>query len=480
VLFGLALLALGVSLASGAWRQLAMPGKLHHAHASFEDNCSACHAPFQPTTSRNPLQAALGTGPVADELCQKCHAGPPHHPGRELAGEAGRCASCHAEHRGRHAPLRVVRDSACTRCHSDLGAHVQGGNPQYENRITGFATDHPPFRLGAAGARKQLGEAGDPGKLRFNHKAHLTPGARYDPQDSRGWALKDIQDRELRERYRRQQPEKKSDEALVVLSCASCHQLDAGDAPPPGPGQSLPRRTEGDTMLPVHYDQHCKACHPLTFRHDLPGAPVPHLLQPPAVNRFLWGAIAERDVKRLAPKGSSRPLPGENLSRLEKQAREAVRSGVAHLEGFLYQDDLRKAKQYVYEGKAACGLCHYFEPQNGIERAPERVLPTNVPEVWFPHAKFSHRAHRAVECSQCHGGADKSTVHTDVLLPGVDNCKACHAPARVENGQPKGGARHDCVTCHSFHNGDAPLAGRGAQKRGAKRRGSIQDFLGGK
>ena len=469
-----ALVAAAASVASGFWRQLAMPGKVHNAHAAFEDNCAACHAPLQPSTSRNPLQAGLQTGPVSDQLCQNCHSGPPHHPVRQ-SEESPHCSSCHVEHKGRHAPLAQNPDSACTQCHGSLDSHVKDGVAGYENRITRFSA-HPQFRIGSGDARRPVGQANDPGKLLFNHKTHLTPGVRTSPTDRGGWTIGDIKDKALRERYREQQPpEQRRDADLAKLNCASCHQADATDAPPPGPGQAVGRRSPGDYMRPATYDQHCKACHPLTFDTELPGVQIPHHLQPAEVNRFLWGAVAGREVKALALVGDKRPLPGDNLSRLEREARKAIQSGVNGIESILHQRDRDKAIEFVSSGKTTCGLCHPVERQPG-KAIPDRIPPTGVPEVWFPHAKFSHRAHRAVDCQQCHA-AGESTSNLDVLLPGVENCQTCHAPKMTVGGQHRGGVRHDCVTCHRYHNGDDPLAGIGAKARGVSVPRSIQEFL---
>src|SRR5262249_42300170 len=194
-------------------------------------------------------------------------------------------------------------------------------------------------------------------------------------------------------------------------------------------------------MLPVTYDQHCKACHPLTFNPALPTVAVPHHLQPPDVNRFLTGVyvrelVADADlVKKLT---SGRPLPPANVSRAEKEARARV------------ADSVGRAEQYLYAGKSTCGLCHHFERAPG-KPAPRRIVPTDVPQVWYRHSHFSHRPHRAVACLECHGGAEDSEKAADVLLPGVENCRRCHGGPRESAG-----VRHDCVTCHRYHHGDEP------------------------
>jgi hypothetical protein len=469
VLLGLVGVVLAVSLASGYWREMASPGKVHVVHAEWEHDCSVCHLPLQPTSSRNGLRGALGVGQVSDALCKKCHAGPPHHPGREIAEEVGSCASCHTEHHGRRAQLSLVADSTCTKCHADLEKHVKDGKPLYEKTVTNFDRDHPQFRIGLPGKRQPLDKVSDPGKLRFNHEVHLAAGMKTQ------WHLDQITDPELRERYRKEQ-DNKEDKDPVQLTCASCHQLDAADAPTGAPGGGSVTRTMGEYFQPTTYEQHCKACHPLTFDPRLPKVEVPHLLQPEQVRRFLWGVYGGEEVKELKKKSiTDRPLPGMNLTReAQQEAKARIAGRVGEAESILFQQDVEKAMKFATQGKAMCGLCHQYT--SGPEK---KIVPPDVPRVWYPHSKFSHKAHRMAECKVCHD-AEKSTKNSDVLLPGVENCRKCHAPSGVVKDHKVGGVRYDCVTCHRYHNGERPQAGLGAAKRGIEKRKPLQDFLDGK
>jgi len=483
-LLGLVLVIMGVSFASGGWRQLALPGKVHHAHASFEDRCASCHAPFQPSTSGNPLQSILQTGPVADHLCKACHDGPPHHPGREIAGDPTRCVHCHVEHRGRSAPISRVADRNCTVCHGALPAHALEAKTSFESAITHF-TNHPQFRVGAGQERKPLHEAQDPGKIRFNHQIHLSEGLRHGATDSRGWKLRDISDQGLREIYRKQQAsDKKADDDFVQLNCASCHNTDASDALHPGNSRGGLLIAGGEYMLPISYERHCKACHTLTFPGGSPEQSIPHGLQPAEVNKFLWGALlektahAEKKAPDPAPKTSSRPLPGDNLGRLDRKAKVAVQAGVAELESQLYETERSNAVCQVYLGKNTCGLCHFEERQAG-KTIPEKILPANLTEIWYPHSRFNHMPHRALHCLECHPQAATSTTQLDLLVPGIDNCKICHGPLTQSGGMRSGGVPHECTTCHLYHNRDKdnPFAGVGSAARGLKERKTVLEFL---
>ena len=471
--------ALATSVALGFSATLASPGKVHSVHAAWEHDCSVCHEPLSPTSSRNGLQEMLKAGPVSDKLCQNCHSGPPHHPGREKESEVGSCSSCHVEHRGRHSQLSQVSDSLCTNCHANLEQHTEDHKPVYENKITGFDIDHPQFKIGPPGQRRELGSKDnpprDPGKLKFNHKLHLTEGLTV------GWKLDRI-DKSMLERYKKLQPPgRNKNEDLVHLKCGACHQLDGAEAPKAA-AIGDPGRTTGEYMQPVTYEQHCKACHPLTFDPAVPNVEVPHLLQPAEVRRFLWGVYAGEEVKKRAPDkkpAADRPLPGHNLTREELDEMRARMSGnVNAAESALYVKALDKAVKGAFTGKPMCALCHQFDWPPG-EKLPKEILPTDVPRVWFPHSKFTHKAHRMAGCLECHD-AEKSTTNTDILLPGIENCQECHRPAGVEDGKKVGGVRHDCVACHRYHLGDAPEAGPGARKRGIKVRKTLQEFLDGK
>jgi hypothetical protein len=109
-------------------------------------------------------------------------------------------------------------------------------------------------------------------------------------------------------------------------------------------------------------------------------------------------------------------------------------------------------------GLLTCQKCH--------EIADGRVRPTGTPALWLPAATFDHRAHRAMNCADCHttwhgAAVGRATGPEPLNVPGVDNCRQCHAPKAVANGQPVGGVRHDCVICHRYHHAELnPATGR--------------------
>src|SRR5207248_5468287 len=143
-----------------------------------------------------------------------------------------------------------------------------------------------------------------------------------------------------RERYRQPGPGQ-ADNSPVKLECASCHQTDSADFRIPGdhvagiPSGVFAKRTSGAYMVPITYENQCRACHPLTFDTNAPNLAVPHRLQPEAVTSFLWGAYASEYVKKrpeLAPPSGVTPLPGKELAADEKKAREEIKAQVAAAE----------------------------------------------------------------------------------------------------------------------------------------------------
>jgi hypothetical protein len=261
------------------------------------------------------------------------------------------------------------------------------------------------------------------------------------------------------------------DDSPVQLDCGSCHQLDGGDfsmTRVAGASPSvLPARPAGDYMLPITYENQCQACHPL---YKMPGI-VRHRQTPQEIRAALRRAFAEEYLagnpellQRFVP---PEPLPG---------ARSAVSETVAQaIAGKIEIAEKVLSQEY-------CGKCH--EPESSAPGL-QPVVPPQVPQVWLPHAKFAHRAHRALDCRQCHPAAyadapNPSRQSKDVLIPQRDVCLECHSPSSQTGAAYTGGARFDCVECHRYHNGAAPLAGSGAQAERPARNLNLEGFIMGK
>jgi hypothetical protein len=479
ILVALGATALGL-LRADRGSGLVSRGPVAAVHATWDNNCDACHAPFRPVSGEAWLGHTLDPSHASSEKCTACHAGSPHHASVK-AGDEADCAACHHEHRGRDASLVHVADADCTRCHGDLAAHTasgggKGGSKEPNGNVTRFDADdrhHPEFRLPGQGQ----------GALKFSHKVHLAPGLgaeftldkidHLDPE-KRGW-------------WYREHQASKEPTALVKLGCEACHLLDKGDLPgkdgkPFGDLQRVlvPPRNAGDLMLPISYEGQCAACHPLTLDVPDPGRgghlAVPHGLQPRDVRTFLQGHLTDQLLKGDGklfdrPLSEVRPLPGKPRPEETETARKALADRVSRAEKTLYSD-------------STCKKCHELasgEKDGTGEVVVESVVPTNVPAVWYEHALFDHTSHRALSCEACHttaaDGAAKQAglaAGADMLLPAKATCVKCHSASSASAG----GARSDCAECHRYHNADHPLQGRGAARLGdTPRKFDIDDFL---
>jgi hypothetical protein len=449
-------------------------GPLANVHAMWDAKCSACHQPVTPIDSKSWLASYFGETQASDHKCKTCHAGPKHHQS-EIAADVPSCARCHGEHRGRDASLvRTHQANAeCLRCHGNLAKHTQNGQTEFDN-VTGFHTDHPAF--------KSPGRTGDPGKLHFSHARHLAAGMPQLTHDGKApddavriWTYRDIPDESDRLRYWKQQH---SDAipidlfAPVKLDCASCHGLESDDFDIAGSRRhaaGLHTTAESSKyMLPITYENQCKACHPLTVEQG-DADPVPHGLQVNDVQKLLEGVFISRFLTGQPPVASQpggRPMPGRAVADDPQAARDFI------------DKEIKNAERYLFQSAAGCKRCH------GHETKPlESIESTNVPDSWFKHASFDHAAHRALDCVVCHDKVGTSTTEKDILLPGLKPepsekiCQQCHAPATGSGHSAKGGARSDCIECHRYHNRDQPHQGIGANARSVRRKAMLSEFL---
>ena len=71
----------------------------------------------------------------------------------------------------------------------------------------------------------------------------------------------------------------------------------------------------------------------------------------------------------------------------------------------------------------------------------------------YKAAIFSHPAHQAVSCTQCHGAALTSTSGKDLLMPSISTCQSCHNGQSSPQGPPlkTGHAESGCFLCHVYH-----------------------------
>jgi len=359
---------------------------------------SPAHAIFEQNCS---LCHASAFSRVSDAACRQCHDGPIHQ--ASAVGGPG-CADCHVEHRGK--PLLAgVDDRHCTRCHADLAAHARGARLE-SIRITGFARNrHPEFPAGKKTDRRPL---------HLNHAAHMPA----QPKTLRGMKL--------------------------PMKCSDCHGTD-------------PASPRGD-LLPVSFEQHCRACHKRELEFDVnqilgsEAAPAPHTRDPQTIRNFITQTYQQALASN--PPLAQRPL-GREI--------EPPPNPAAWLAAVVQQSEA-----YLFERK--CQYCHQLEPRRGEFPVVKRVNPIRGEHVegkpegrpWLARAQFSHRAHRAVDCSSCHRAARASTKTEEVLIPKLENCLPCHGRT--------GTSLDHCAQCHLYHD---------KSKEADKDRRPVEQLIGG-
>lgn len=377
-------------------------GPVAMRHAMLEKDCAACHAGSWGLRYLNPAewQARL------DAACLKCHDAPVHHANQTglLRGRtSSQCSLCHVEHRGA-SRLAGVADARCVSCHGAL--RTTGPEPHPATCLVGpghaihpaierFDAGHPEFALLAR-------KTPDPTAVAFNHAVHLHPDTPQKRELIQG-QLKTLAGR---------QGVAAGPDGTRRLGCAYCHRTAA----------------PGAEMAPVHYESHCRDCHPLKLKEER----VPHET-PDTIRDFLRS--------RLARAGAA----GEKL---DEQSTEA--------EIPLYTSD-----------PDGCMKCHKTDLGQDFPAKPPSVARTGLrpgppgqegaPRRWLVHSFFNHETHRELSCTECHR-TDGSKATADVLLPSRATCLRCHGPS--------GGVSSACVTCHRFHDRSRERAGEGRLKIG--------------
>lgn len=166
----------------------------------------------------------------------------------------------------------------------------------------------------------------------------------------------------------------------VQLQCADCHDV----------------ISRSFTSGAPTYVQHCATCHPLVFDSRFPER-APHQ-ETKLVHDFVV----------------------RNQEHLAQSVEEAER--------LLWQKTCKE-----------CHVLTYPAP----DARPE-ILKSSIPAQWMKHAKFDHRAHQLVTCTECHAQAKTSNNTSDVLLPGIATCQKCHSGGRIA-------AETRCSECHDYH-----------------------------
>lgn len=407
-------------------------GRMSQAHAVLEKECAACHL----------QQAGAFSAKAADSACLDCHDGPIHYAVSPIGGKHLDCAECHAEHRGR-INVAAASNQACAACHADLRGAT--GVSRYAAHIRSLADGHPEF---AALREDGIYSGRDPSGIRLNHAIHMKP-IRRGPNGPN-----------------------------VQLQCRNCH-----NPPAIGPdltysdrayrtvvlsyedpsrhfapyGNSLRPLTPlrgRELMAPVKFSNACAGCHSLSFdkRFDIG---VPHD-EPKVVRAFLLKKfqeyIAAHPAELRVPRDPNRDLTGKPEPPAFRMLTPAQ----------WVEERTSDAEELLW--RKTCVQCHALSMRIMDNEAPPRFWPwlrtaddnrpvlRSLPEMilaraegqWMPHAKFDHDAHRGFACVSCHARAITSTESSDILVPGIETCKTCHAP-----GPDHADSR--CSECHTYH-----------------------------
>jgi predicted CXXCH cytochrome family protein len=468
------------------------PGPLTSAHATWTNNCNACHDGGGQSGQPGAFSKA-----VSDAACLACHDGAMHHPnqlpatlakwpavatGKSEAGgknegggevlKAANCVSCHIEHRGHD--LLVGTDSRlCISCHADLKLNAKNP-PATASHVVAFNDpEHPHFGRSLRGGPES--KPTDPTKLAFNHKVH-------------------------------------NKIAVLTDNCIACHQTANVNVPvtPPAAGVAPPYATgeeqvislgdkAGAEMLPVSFERNCIGCHPIEVASG--GAAgvkltVPHR-ELSEVRTFLAGlpTAYANTLAAMTPEQRAKELTVEIVTgrppRMKKEKKtiteaEWLETKLKDLStsmdksfgsGDAKYTQLKKAltappttapsmtapsmtasvgpdasllEYYVTNGVAGkCVKCHEVQgevPAMVFGKAAPATASSNLtlastvrtgigttPRHWYASAKFDHNAHRSVECLSCHKAAQTSELTSDFLSPDFDT------------GMAEGTA---CVSCH--------------------------------
>ena len=385
-------------------------GPLASAHrtAGVAEDCQACHAtPFVM---------------VRDEACLACHRTTREHADLDVHDPAlftgERCASCHREH-NEPAHLVISDKGVCTDCHADTGQWDVPGSSGMEPVHAFTAEGHPDFRLallqpqGPGGAhgwlevrerRSPQAVLSEQSNLKFDHAVHL-----------------DI--------------DKVQNEATgESLGCASCHTL----------------KEDGEHFEAVTMDNHCRSCHALNFDVFEPDLELPH-----GDTRAAIVAMEAHFIREFTDPELRRERAGQKPRRVPGKRYAAATCEGSGLD--CGRAEAVKEAQYQFL-ETGCITCHQVE-DTGLADISDRwfVQPVRVTADWYPHSRFDHSAHLSLAgggeaelCASCHD-AVSSSVATDVLIPGQDNCLACH-------DEKLGASLADCVACHAFHPKQGPLS----------------------
>ena len=377
-------------------------GDLSLAHHKLEDQCEACH-----------VDAFVS---VRDETCVSCHEDIHDHadPKRLAASRSnhplgqkflwavadtfgkegpGSCADCHVEHEGAK-EMESPHQKFCADCHGALAESVP------DTRLgdaSDFGTLHPQFTpavVADAATREKVRISLDKKPtedhgLKFPHKLHLNPkggAARMAANigSAGGYGAKGMQ-------------------------CKDCH-----------------RPTEdGIRFKPIKMERDCEACHSLSY--DKVGG--------------IFRKLSHGDVDQLIADLSAGDLSQPTLTPRRRPG-DYAEGRPYH---FNFSGSVWKGLQLqtALSDEGICGECH--RPMVQSDGKPG-VIPVTLSTRYMQNGWFDHKAHKQEKCASCHF-AEKSDKSSDLLLPGIKDCRTCHLGEDAHEAD----VPSSCAMCHSYH-----------------------------
>jgi hypothetical protein len=389
-------------------------------------------------------------------------------------------------------------DSACTSCHQDLDRHripVSDAGPSTSaasahvpdrDHVMRFDQRHHPEFTPATMA---LGS--NSARIKFSHARHMAKGLTL---EDKGIPFR-FECLEPTDRARYGGSPDYGIKEPIQLACSSCHQLDSevySRGLDRRLASSVPPRTSGDVMLPVTYENHCRACHPLKFEPRESGRQVGHGLEPRRIvdelRQYYASQAVNADPALLKRPIPSRAIPGRPVLPEVVQAQDAVEekvfTAIKLLFGAAVDESVRK-REGLPLARGGCVECHELKSSARplVDKKAVADLdirrPVVVRSLWFEAAIFDHAAHRALACAVCHAGASEARDNEVSLLPTIGQCVDCHAPPSTRQGRQRGGAGVACTECHRYHNGDHRGQGVGAPARRGTAEMTLDQFLSG-
>lgn len=401
--------------------------RVHHQLSGEASHCAACHDGAKDgadswhskafAASQKGLSPAelLRRDPIAsgamDQKCLTCHQGKDLHQQNMPLHFA--CHECHKEHAG---VMPAADNAYCIACHgsAELMAKSRqlGTSPHPHPPIDatqrntakiqprqrpadGYTDVITSFYQDHPEFRQIRDGIKDTNTLKFNHAVHMGKG---------------------------NIPRK--------MDCIECHKQDS----------------RGEYQLPITYAEHCKECHTLQFDEKTPGLALPHG-DPYYVRAFLRSLNIQyeefgRDVEGITRRDDLIRYITDKRTSIESQYKTGE-----DLEHMVFFSD--KGTKFADGQRAAftgCAVCHEVKPAEAANATP-LIKNVGVPTRWMTLGKFDHSLHqKGLSCIDCHKVMDSERT-SDLNLPSIKSCIDCHSP--------KGGIRHDCTTCHSYHKSSA-------------------------